>query len=56
LIREGEVAQIPSLIQMGGQYGMHTLDKCLKELYKKGMITKEIALSKAKNPVEFESL
>lgn len=56
LIREGEVAQIPSLIQMGGQHSMHTLDKCLKELYKKGFITREVALSKAKNPVEFESL
>ena len=31
LIREAEVAQIPSLIQMGAQHGMHTMDKCLKE-------------------------
>lgn len=56
LIREGEVAQIPSMIQMGGQYGMHTIDKNLKELYKKGIITKEIALTKVRNVVEFESL
>jgi len=56
LIREGEVAQIPSLIQMGAQYGMHTMDKCLKTLYKKGIITKETAISKVKNVAEFESL
>jgi twitching motility protein PilT len=56
LIREGEVAQIPSMIQMGGQYGMYTIDKNLKELYKKGVITKEMALMKVRNVVEFESL
>jgi twitching motility protein PilT len=56
LIREGEIAQIPSLIQMGAQYGMYTMDKCLKVLYKKGIITKEVALSKVKNVMEFESL
>ncbi|MFH1768924.1 MAG: type IV pilus twitching motility protein PilT [Candidatus Omnitrophota bacterium] len=56
LIREGEVAQIPSLIQMGAQHGMHTMDKCLKELFRKGKITKETALRKVKNVTEFESL
>lgn len=56
LIREGEVAQILSLIQMGAQYGMHTMDKCLKELFQQGLITREVALSKVKNVMEFESL
>ena len=56
LIREGEIAQIPSLIQMGAQHGMHTMDKCLKELYKKGVITRETALSKVKNVADFENL
>lgn len=56
LVREEEVAQIPSLIQMGGQYGMHTMDKCLKEYYKKGFITREVAVSKVKNIMEFDSL
>lgn len=56
LIREGEVAQIPSLIQMGAQYGMHTMDKSLKEMYKKGIISRGAALSKVKNVVEFENL
>ncbi len=56
LIREEEIAQIPSLIQMGGQYGMYTMDRCLKDLYRKGLITKEVALSKVKNVTEFENL
>lgn len=56
LIREGDIAQIPSLLQMGAQHGMHTMDKCLKTLYKKGVITKEVALSKVKSVVEFEQL
>jgi twitching motility protein PilT len=56
LIREGEIAQIPSLIQMGAQYGMYTMDRCLKDFYRKGFITKEIALSKVRNIVEFENL
>jgi len=56
LIREGEIAQLPSLIQMGAQYGMHTMDKCLKEFYKKGLITKEAAVSKVRNEAEFDSL
>ncbi|MCP4652468.1 MAG: type IV pilus twitching motility protein PilT [Candidatus Omnitrophica bacterium] len=56
LIREGEVAQIPSLLQMGAQYGMHTMDKCLKDLYRRGIITRDVAISKVKNISEFESL
>ena len=56
LIREGEIAQIPSLIQMGAQYGMHTMDKNLKELYKQGIVTREVAVSKVKNIMEFDNL
>ncbi|MCF7873178.1 MAG: type IV pilus twitching motility protein PilT [Candidatus Omnitrophica bacterium] len=56
LIRENDIAQIPSLIQMGGQHGMYTMDKCLKTFYKKGLITKEAALRKVKNLAEFNNL
>jgi len=35
---------------------MYTIDKNLKELYKKGVITKEMALMKVRNVVEFDSL
>jgi len=48
LIRENDIAQIPSLLQMGAQHGMNTMDKSLKMLYKKGIITKDAALNKVK--------
>ncbi len=56
LIREGEIAQIPTLIQTGAQYGMKTMDKCLKELYENKQITYEAALSKVKSIQEFKVL
>jgi twitching motility protein PilT len=56
LIRENDIAQIPSLIQMGAQYGMHTMEKSLKNLCRKGIITESAALSKVKNVAEFENL
>jgi len=56
LIRENDIAQIPSLLQMGAQYGMHTMDKSLKVLYKEGIITKDTAISKVKSLSDFESL
>ena len=56
LIREQEVEQIPTLMQTGSQYGMKTMDKCIKELFQKGLITLDTALSKAKNPDEFRHL
>jgi twitching motility protein PilT len=56
LVREQEIEQIPTLIQTGQQYGMRTMDKSLKELYKSGVITYETALSKAKHVEEFKNL
>lgn len=56
LIREHEIEQIPTLIQTGSQFGMHTMDKSLKELYTQGVISLEIAKSKVRNPEEFRSL
>src|SRR5690606_28102362 len=41
LIRENKIAQMYSAIQTGQQYGMQTLDQCLQDLVKKGLITKE---------------
>jgi len=56
LIREQEIEQIPTLMQTGSQYGMKTMDKSLKELYQKGFINLDIALSRVKNPEEFKQL
>lgn len=56
LIREQAIEQLPTVIQTGSQFGMKTMDRSLKELYQTGIITYEMALSKAKNPEEFKRL
>jgi twitching motility protein PilT len=56
LIREQEIEQIPTLMQTGGQFGMKTMDKCLKELFQQGEIALDVAMSKAKNMDEFKQL
>ena len=56
LIREQEIEQIPTLMQTGSQYGMHTMDKSLKELFNKGQISLDVAMSKVKNSEEFRQL
>jgi twitching motility protein PilT len=56
LIREAEIEQILTLMQTGSQYGMKTMDKALKELMQKGLISLDVALSKVKNPDEFKQL
>ena len=50
LIREDKIAQMYSAIQTGNSIGMQTLDQCLQELVKKGLISKDTARSKAKDP------
>ncbi len=56
LIREQEIEQIPTLMQTGSQYGMRTMDKSLKELFQKGQISLDVAMSKVKNAEEFRQL
>ncbi len=54
-IREGKVDQIYNLIQSGGRHGMRLLDQSLKDLYLRGLVNYEDALSKASNPSDFEA-
>jgi twitching motility protein PilT len=56
LIREQQIEQIPTAIQTGHQFGMHTKDKSLKELYQQGIISYDVALSNVKNLEEFKQL
>ncbi len=56
LIREQEIEQIPTLMQTGSQYGMKTMDKHLKELFQRGIITLDAAMTKVKNIEEFKHL
>ena len=50
LIREDKVAQMYPAIQTGGALGMQTLDQCLQGLVKKGLVARQAAQEKAKNP------
>src|SRR6478736_2896881 len=54
LIREDKIAQMYSSIQTGAQYGMQTLDQCLQDLVKRGLITRQSALGYAKNKEIFK--
>ena len=47
LIREGKTQQIESAVQTGNKYGMKTMDMGIFELYKKGAISKETAMTYA---------
>ena len=49
LIREDKIHQIDTAIQTGAKYKMQTMDNSLLELYKQGLITKDIALMQAIN-------
>lgn len=41
LIREGKAHQIISAIQTGGKVGMRTMEASVKELYDRGMVSRE---------------
>lgn len=56
LIREKALEQIPTAIQTGIQYGMHTMDASLKVLCEQGAVTYEDAMMLAKNVEEFQYL
>lgn len=56
LIREQAIEQIPTAIQTGSQFGMHTKDTSLKNLFEEGIITYEDAVAQVKNIEEFKQL
>ncbi|MEL7448455.1 MAG: type IV pilus twitching motility protein PilT [Pseudomonadota bacterium] len=53
LIREGKIAQMYSAIQTGQGVGMQTLDQCLTDLVRKGIVSREEARYKASNKEAF---
>lgn len=53
LIRENKVPQMYSAIQTGSAQGMQTLDQCLQELVRKGVVAKQDARLKAFNKDAF---
>lgn len=53
LVREDKVAQMYSAIQTGQAVGMQTLDQCLQQLLRKGLVNKQDARAKAANKDAF---
>jgi twitching motility protein PilT len=54
LVREDKTTQIQSVMQVGAQHGMQTLDQALKDLVIAGKITREAAAERSTNPKLFE--
>jgi twitching motility protein PilT len=55
-VRERRTHQLHTIIQTGSQFGMTAMDKSLKELYLRGIITYETAIARAKNIHDFKDL
>lgn len=53
LIREGKTHQIISVIQTGGKMGMQAMDMSLRDLYRRGIVPYEEALSRAMDQETF---
>jgi twitching motility protein PilT len=51
LIREDKTTQILSLMQTGAQFGMQSMDQCLKTLVMEGRVSAEDAAGKASDSV-----
>ncbi|HVT13932.1 MAG TPA: type IV pilus twitching motility protein PilT [Fimbriimonadaceae bacterium] len=56
LIREAKSHQITSMIQTSGNLGMITMDQCLRDLYLKGWITLDEAMSRCQQPDELRKM
>jgi twitching motility protein PilT len=56
LIREAKAHQITSMIQTSGAIGMQTMDMALRDLITKGVISREVGISRAMNRVELENM
>jgi len=54
-IRERQLYQLTSVIQMGRKKGMHTMDDSLLELYETGEITYDVAISNSPDPAALRS-
>lgn len=56
LVREGKSHQIYSMLQSGGEQGMHTMDQSLAALVRDGVVDYSEARDKASDLASFESL
>ena len=56
LIRENKTHQIPSIIQTSAAHGMTSMDQCLRDLYMKGLITLDEAITRCQNVEELKKM
>lgn len=56
LIREGKTHQIMNAIQTGSEYGMQSLDEAMVRLCRRGLISRDEAVIRSKDPEEFERM
>ncbi len=56
LVREAKSHQITSIIQTSSNVGMQTMDQHLRDLYTRGLITFDDAVSRAMNPEELKKM
>ncbi|MCB0883113.1 MAG: type IV pilus twitching motility protein PilT [Thermoleophilia bacterium] len=56
LIREGKTHQIYSMLQTGSQHGMQSMDACLSDLIRQGIISPHVALERAGSSAELKRL
>jgi twitching motility protein PilT len=54
LIREGKTHQVYSVLETGHKEGMQTMDRSLKALYSKGLISRDEALAHMHNPKDLK--
>jgi twitching motility protein PilT len=54
LIREDKVHQIDTAIQTGGKFRMHTMDSSMVNLYNRGLISRDVALTQSINHEEMK--
>jgi len=50
LIRENKIAQVKAVIQTSSELGMTTMDQSIRDLYKSGYVSREMALSFVQDP------
>lgn len=56
LIREQQTEQLPTHMQTGSKYGMHTMDKSLKSLYQRGIISEQVFRMHIRHPDDIHNL
>jgi twitching motility protein PilT len=55
-IRENRIYEIPNIIETSRRMGMQNMDHSIAEMYSKGYIDREEAISRSHNPGKMEKL